>query len=78
MKRNLSKNFPLEKKKIFVIAKGANVLIDDQGFNGLVIHNSIKSIKIEDNLITVGSGVLIKDFLDLPFLFMHNKNHRHS
>lgn len=61
---HLSKNFPDDKRRIFILAGGANVLIDDNGFNGLVIHNVIKDIKNEDNLVTVGSGILIKDFLE--------------
>ncbi len=62
--QSLSMNFPADKKRIFILAGGANVLIDDNGFNGLVIHNVIKDIKNEENLVTVGSGLLIKDFLE--------------
>jgi UDP-N-acetylmuramate dehydrogenase len=62
--KEISENFPEEKKQIFVLSAGSNVLIDDGGFHGLVIHNNIKLIKKDGYRILVGSAVLIKDFLD--------------
>lgn len=49
---------------IFVLGEGTNILISDQGFDGLVIHNKIKGIERKDVDLRVGSGVLVKDFLD--------------
>lgn len=49
---------------IFVLGEGTNILISDQGFDGLVIHNRIKGIERKDANLRVGSGVLVKDFLD--------------
>lgn len=49
---------------IFVLGEGTNILISDQGFEGLVIHNKIKGIERKDVNLRVGSGVLVKDFLD--------------
>lgn len=49
---------------IFVLGEGTNILISDQGFDGLVIHNKIKGIEGKDANLRVGSGVLVKDFLD--------------
>ncbi len=62
--REISKNFSNEQKDIFILGGGANVLIDDEGFLGLVIFNNIKSIVFEDNLVIAGSGLLIKELLD--------------
>ncbi len=61
--KEVSKDFPEEKKQIFILGGGANILIDDKGFSGLVIFNNIKSMVFEDELTIVGSGVLIKDLL---------------
>jgi UDP-N-acetylmuramate dehydrogenase len=55
-------NFPNE--RIFMLGAGAKVLIDDQGFDGLVIYNKISGIKRDKNLLRIGSGVLVKDILD--------------
>jgi UDP-N-acetylmuramate dehydrogenase len=62
--KEISQKFPLEKKQIVVLSGGSNTLIDDKGLSGLVIHNSVKDIGVSGNLITAGSGLLIKDFLD--------------
>lgn len=53
-----------DNEKIFILGEGTNVLIDDKGFDGLVIHNKIEGINIIDNGLEVGSGVMIKDLLD--------------
>jgi UDP-N-acetylmuramate dehydrogenase len=48
----------------FVLGTGANILISDKGFRGLVIKNSYKTISLEDSLLTVGSGALVKDVIE--------------
>src|SRR5476649_1467645 len=48
-------------KKIFILGAGTNILIDDLGFDGLVIHNNIKGINRIGENIVAGSGVLISD-----------------
>lgn len=50
--------------KVFVLGEGTNVLINDRGFDGLVIHNKIKGFKPGENNLSVGSGVLVKEILD--------------
>lgn len=60
----ISKDFPKEEKKIFVLGSGTNVLFSDEGFNGLVIKNSIDKIDKKDNIVTVGAGTLISTLLD--------------
>jgi UDP-N-acetylmuramate dehydrogenase len=53
-----------EIKNIFVLGGGTNVLIDDKGFDGLVIHNKILGIDREEENLIVGSGVMVKDVLE--------------
>lgn len=48
-------------KKIFILGGGTNILIDDVGFDGLVIHNNIKGLTRVGESIVAGSGVLISD-----------------
>ncbi len=46
-----------ENLNFFILGKGSNILFDDSGFNGLVIHNKIDFIKeISPNLFYVGAG----------------------
>ena len=51
-------------EKVFILGGGTNVLIDDRGFDGLVIHNKIQGIGIVDGTLEMGGGILIKDLLD--------------
>ena len=53
------------KAKIFVLGGGTNVLFNDKGFDGLVLIPKIKFIKrINKNIVRVGGGVEVKDFLN--------------
>jgi len=54
--------FPDE--KIFMLGAGTNVLISDEGFDGLIIYNKMEGIEKEEEGLVVGSGVLIKDILN--------------
>lgn len=51
-----------EKKRlsVFVLGKGSNVVINDEGFPGLVIHNKIKGFSAKENknsvMVNVGAG----------------------
>jgi UDP-N-acetylmuramate dehydrogenase len=53
------------KLPIFILAGGTNVLISDEGFNGLVLRPDITGIKAKGNTVSVGAGVsmaeLVKD-----------------
>lgn len=60
---DLSKNFPQNKKRIFILGKGTNILISEKGFDGLVIHNSIGGIKKSGTNLTVGAGELFSGVL---------------
>ena len=48
-------------KKIFILGGGTNILIDDKGFDGLVIHNNVKWIERSDENIIAGSGMLVSE-----------------
>lgn len=54
--------------KVFVLGGGTNVLIGDEGFDGLVIHNKIEGIlrlrSGQVEMVEMGSGVMIKDLLE--------------
>ncbi|HZJ18042.1 MAG TPA: FAD-binding protein, partial [Patescibacteria group bacterium] len=51
-------------KPSFVLGSGTNILISDNGYDGLVIYNNIQGIKIEGDFLKVGSGVLASELLD--------------
>lgn len=44
-------------EKFFVIGSGSNLLVDDKGFNGLIIRLSGGTIEIADNQVKVFAGV---------------------
>lgn len=45
----------------FVLGTGANILVTDKGFRGLVIRNQANAIKISGSLLTAGSGATIAE-----------------
>lgn len=48
----------------FVLGLGANILVGDAGFRGLVIQNRADSIRwTPEGLVTVGSGVIMADLI---------------
>jgi len=49
----------------FVLGSGANILVGDGGFRGLVIHNKAQNFRFDDNLLITESGALISDLIDL-------------
>lgn len=56
--------------EIFVLGDGANILISDEGFNGLVIKPQLKNISIESSqnpefaCVNAGAGVKIQDLIN--------------
>lgn len=50
--------------KFLVIGGGSNLLVSDQGFDGMVIKNSITGIKSDKNLIIVKSGTSLQQLVD--------------
>ena len=53
-----------ERGRIFILGKGTNILINEKGFGGLVIHNNILGIEKRGEEVVVGAGVLVSDFLN--------------
>lgn len=47
----------------FLLGTGANILIGDGGFRGLVIHNEANGIAFEGTRVTAASGVTIADLI---------------
>ncbi len=52
------------KLSIFILGGGTNLLIDDGGFDGLVLRVNIKDIKITKNKVMAGAGASMADLLD--------------
>ncbi len=48
----------------FILGGGSNILVSDEGFDGLVIQIKDLKLKIEDNLVTVGVGVKLSNLID--------------
>ncbi|HEV2073149.1 MAG TPA: UDP-N-acetylmuramate dehydrogenase [Thermomicrobiales bacterium] len=49
----------------FLLGTGANILIGDQGFRGLVIHNRAQHVSISGVSLTAGSGATIAELIAL-------------
>lgn len=49
--------------EIFVLGLGANILISDDGFDGLVIRPALSNISVQDSLVTCGAGVSIENLI---------------
>lgn len=50
--------------EFFVLGGGTNLLIDDEGFRGLVLKPSINFIKLSGEEVSVGAGVLVADLIN--------------
>ncbi len=56
------------KLPIFLLGEGANILISDEGFDGLVIHPKLNNLEISDldddnALVTAGAGITMPDLI---------------
>ncbi len=49
----------------FLLGTGANILVGDRGFRGLVIHNQARETRIEGTRVTAESGATIADLIAL-------------
>ncbi|MBI3485586.1 UDP-N-acetylmuramate dehydrogenase [Candidatus Daviesbacteria bacterium] len=47
-----------------VIGSGSNLLVSDEGFNGLIIKNEVSGIEQNDQTLVVKSGTILQDLLD--------------
>ena len=58
-------NFAKENKlPAFVLGLGANILVSDNGFNGLVIRQKNEAILVKDNIITAQAGVAVENLIN--------------
>ena len=48
----------------FVLGLGANILVSDNGFNGLVIRQKNETILVKDNTITAQAGVAVENLIN--------------
>ena len=49
----------------FLLGTGANILVGDKGFRGLVIKNETKAYQFDGNILTAQSGALIAELIEL-------------
>lgn len=42
---------------LFVLGNGTNILVRDEGFNGIIMQIKLENIEINENIVTVGAGV---------------------
>lgn len=49
----------------FILGGGSNILVNDKGYNGLVIKNNCRSINLEGDLLTAESGALMAQVVAL-------------
>src|SRR3989344_6190768 len=53
-----------KKLPFFVLGGGSNILINDGGYDGLIIKIHIGGIKVDGNAITAGAGVLLSQLVN--------------
>lgn len=53
-----------QKIPYLVIGGGSNLLVSDQGFDGLIIKNSLRGISQDNQLLRVKSGTPLQDLVD--------------
>jgi UDP-N-acetylmuramate dehydrogenase len=49
----------------FLLGTGANILVSDKGFRGLVIHNLVRDYSFDRTKLTTSSGTIISDLVEL-------------
>ncbi|MBI2065525.1 MAG: UDP-N-acetylmuramate dehydrogenase [Candidatus Zambryskibacteria bacterium] len=52
-----------EQIPFFILGTGANILIGDRGFRGLVIHNQARNFTFRENLLIADSGATVADLI---------------
>jgi UDP-N-acetylmuramate dehydrogenase len=52
-----------QRAPLFVLGGGTNLLIDDAGFNGLVLKPALAQLTVEGETVTAGAGVSVADLL---------------
>lgn len=54
-----------KKTPFFVLGCGANILVGDRGFRGLIIHNKAGNSRFDKNLLIAESGAVISDLINV-------------
>jgi UDP-N-acetylmuramate dehydrogenase len=62
--KEISKDLSEKTKKILLLGGGTNILFPDDGFDGLVIKNSIDGISLDQDMVTAGAGTLFSNLVD--------------
>jgi UDP-N-acetylmuramate dehydrogenase len=47
----------------FLLGTGANILVGDQGFRGIVIHNRASAVRVDGAAVTAESGATVADLI---------------
>ncbi len=55
--------------KIFILGGGTNLLMPDEGFNGLILKSGFDGIEISGNEVRTGAGISMTELLD--FFILH-------
>jgi UDP-N-acetylmuramate dehydrogenase len=50
--------------RLFVLGGGTNLLIDDHGFDGLVLRPNLRVLETEGTVVRAGAGLLVAELLD--------------
>jgi UDP-N-acetylmuramate dehydrogenase len=50
---------------VFILGTGANILVGDRGFRGLIIHNQAQAVALNGHQLTADSGAVIGDLIEL-------------
>lgn len=61
--RRVSKNFSADKRRIFILGGGTNILFSNSGLAGLVIKPGMDFIRRTKNGIRAGAGISVSDLL---------------
>lgn len=48
---------------VFILGEGSNLLVSDNGFNGIVIKLNFNEIEIKGDFLKVGAGVFLRDLV---------------
>lgn len=63
--KKISAQQNIDPKNVFILGKGTNILVPDEGFNGLVIYFNNQTIELlNDHKIKVGNNLTIQQFND--------------
>ncbi|OQA04610.1 MAG: UDP-N-acetylenolpyruvoylglucosamine reductase [bacterium ADurb.Bin400] len=62
--KTISNGLNLASSNKFILGAGTNLLIDDHGYDGLVIRNNIRTINANNRDITFGAGLLFSEAID--------------